>query len=75
MANPPEEKGDGAAAGTPASGGFKAWLPLWVTILLMPVLAYGLTIYVLLPKLQKAKGGPPAESGSPSSSSRKFRRW
>src|SRR6185503_581406 len=46
--------------------GFKPWLPLIVTLLLMPALAYGLTMFVLLPKLQKGLGGghpaEPAES-------------
>ena len=67
MATHPEEKGDGAAAGAAGAagaapaGGFKAWLPLLLTIVLMPVLAYGLTTFVLLPKLQKGMGGPAAE--------------
>src|SRR5436190_7064199 len=61
MSNQPEEKGEGAAA-APAAGGIKAWLPLLVTLLLMPVLAYALTTFVLLPKLQKSMGGgAPAE--------------
>jgi flagellar FliL protein len=44
----------------PASsrGGFKAWLPLLVTWLLTPVLAYVVAIYVLLPRLQKGLGIP-----------------
>jgi flagellar protein FliL len=37
-------------------GGFKAWLPLLVTILVMPAVAYGLTTLVLLPKLQSGLG-------------------
>ena len=46
-------------AGVPA-GGFKAWLPLIVTILFMPVLAFGVAQFVILPQLQKnlgVKGG------------------
>jgi flagellar FliL protein len=53
-----------AAAPKPASGGFKAWLPLIITIVLMPVLAYGMTQYVLLPRLQHGLGITPAEGGS-----------
>jgi flagellar FliL protein len=44
------------AAPAPASGGFKAWLPLIITIVLMPALAYGMTQFVLLPQLQKGLG-------------------
>ena len=54
-------KGEGAAS-APASpsadvaraGGFKAWLPLVVTFVAMPALAYALTTFVLLPKLKAA---------------------
>ncbi len=49
---------NGAAAAPPAaSGGAKAWLPLIVMILLMPVLAFVMTDFVILPKLQKGLGG------------------
>ena len=42
----------------PAAGeGMKAWLPLIVTVVLMPGLAYAMTNFVLLPKLQHALGG------------------
>jgi flagellar FliL protein len=54
------EKKDAAAdgkAGAPAAGGLKAWLPLIITALLMPGLAYATTTFVLLPKLQKSLGG------------------
>jgi flagellar FliL protein len=46
------------AAGAPAasSGGIKAWLPLIVMVLLMPALAFAMTNFVLLPKLQKGLG-------------------
>ncbi len=54
-------KGEGAAS-APASppadvaraGAFKAWLPLVVTFVAMPALAYALTTLVLLPKLKAA---------------------
>jgi flagellar FliL protein len=44
------------AAAAPSGGGFKAWLPLLLTILIMPALAYGMTMYVLLPKIQSGLG-------------------
>src|SRR5690242_6258209 len=44
------------AASAPASSGFKAWLPLIVTIVAMPVIAYGLTEFVLVPRLKKGLG-------------------
>lgn len=49
----------------PASGGFKAWLPLVIAILLMPALAYAMTQFVLLPRLQKGLGitAPAAAEG------------
>ena|SRR6185436_16799190 len=49
-----------APAEASASGGFKAWLPLILSLLLMPALAYATTIYLLLPKLQQglAAGDP-----------------
>ena len=50
-----------APAAAPA-GGIKALLPLILAVVLMPVLAYVMTMFVLLPKLQKATGGaPPTE--------------
>lgn len=73
MANPSpsgpakaEAHGAAAAPAAPASGGFKAWLPLLLSLLLMPALAYGLTVYLLLPKLQKAlvaQAAAPGENG------------
>jgi flagellar FliL protein len=43
-----------AAGGAP--GGFKAWLPVIVMVVLMPALAYAMTTFVLIPKLQKGLG-------------------
>ena len=73
MANPPpngpakaEAHGAAAAPAAPSSGGLKAWLPLLLSLLLMPALAYGLTVYILLPKLQHAlvaQAAAPGESG------------
>ena len=54
-----------AAAPAAASGGLKAWLPLIITITLMPALAFGMTKFVLVPQLQKGLGiKDTAEGGS-----------
>jgi flagellar protein FliL len=69
---PPAEKPPVAAAaaveknGTATAttgGGFKTYLPLIANVILMPVLAYALTMFVLVPKLAKTPGGAakPAE--------------
>ena len=57
-AKDPEAASQAAPSASPASasGGFKAWLPLLVTVLLMPVLAFAMTQFFLLPRLQKALG-------------------
>ncbi len=58
-----------------APGGFKAWLPLIVTAVAMPLLAYAVTTFVLLPKLQKGldlaagDAGARTEGGKPGSPS------
>jgi flagellar FliL protein len=52
---------NGAAAAPPAAaaapGGVKAFLPLIANLVLMPVLAYAMTAFVLVPKLAKSTGG------------------
>jgi flagellar FliL protein len=67
----PQAQEDAAAVEAPApapksGGGFMAWLPLIVTILLMPALAYGMTVFVLLPRIQTGLGmtAPAAETGA-----------
>ena len=55
-APPPAEKTVSPAAGA----GWKAWLPLLVAVVLMPVLAYAVTNWILLPKLQQGLGLAPA---------------
>lgn len=44
------------------SGGSSAWLPLGVALVVMPLVAYGMTTFVLLPQLRKslavASGAP-----------------
>lgn len=52
----PEPAEKAAAAPAPAGGGLKPWLPLIISILLMPALAFGVTQFVLLPQLQKGLG-------------------
>ena len=44
------------AADAKAAGGFKAWLPLVIAVVTMPALAYATTMFVLVPKMQKALG-------------------
>jgi len=39
-----------------AAAGLSAWLPLIGAVVLLPVLAYGVTTFILLPKLQKGLG-------------------
>jgi flagellar FliL protein len=63
--------GPEAAAEVPApalatTSPLKAWLPLIITILLMPVLAYATTVFVLLPRIQTGLGmtAPAAEPGA-----------
>lgn len=65
-----DKKAEGASAGQqpggPAGqqgaegangGGIKAWLPLLVTIVLMPALAFTTTKFLILPKVVQARGG------------------
>jgi flagellar FliL protein len=49
-----EEKPTESAPNSSTSGGLKGWLPLIVTTITMPALAYATTVFVLLPKMQKA---------------------
>ena len=68
---PAEERsqpaGNGQAAAAPAppppppaaaGGGFAAWVPLLATVIVMPLLAYGTTTFVLLPKLRQTVADP-----------------
>lgn len=52
----PEPAEKAVAAPAPTGGGFKAWLPLILSIVLMPALAFGVAQFVLLPQLQKGLG-------------------
>ncbi len=57
-----KEKDSGAeknsAPAATSGGGIKAFLPLILTLLLMPAVAWAMTQYVLVPRLQKALGTP-----------------
>ena len=48
----------------PSAGGFKPWLPLAIIVVLMPMLAFGMTQFVLLPQLQKGLGIKTAAASS-----------
>ncbi len=49
----------------PSGGGIKSWLPLILAVVLMPVLALGVTKFVLVPELQSSLGlKPTAEGGA-----------
>jgi len=58
-----------APAPVTKSGGLGAWLPLIITIFLMPALAFGVAQYVILPQLQKGLGIKTASTSTSSSSS------
>jgi len=51
---------DSAVLAAPATSKFKEYLPLMANIILMPVLAYAMTAFVLVPKLAKKSGGSEA---------------
>ena len=54
---PEAEAAEAAAEAKPKSGGgMAAWLPLIIAVVLMPVLAFGMTKFVILPQLQKSLG-------------------
>lgn len=60
----PKEKEEAVPAAKAAGGGIKSFLPLIMVIVLMPVIAYAMTTFVLLPKLQKGLGITPAPAAS-----------
>lgn len=70
---PNEAAAASEAESTPAApssgGGFKAWLPLIATFLVMPALAYAMTTWVLLPRIQKGLGIKSVATASSNSSS------
>lgn len=60
----PEEAAPAATAPAAGGGGIKAWLPLIVTLVAMPALAFGTMNFLILPKMQKAAGGGKAAAAS-----------
>jgi flagellar FliL protein len=67
--HPRESKPEAALAVTPHErqvSPWQAWLPLGVAILVMPALAYAMTTFILVPRMQKAlrsSAVAPAEPG------------
>jgi flagellar protein FliL len=62
-----EEGAADAAPAAPAKSGASAWMPLIITVALMPVLAFVMTRFVLVPQMKKAMGvaaAPAAASAS-----------
>jgi flagellar FliL protein len=57
-----EAKAPAGEADHKSSGGVKAWLPLMATIVIMPVLAFLTTKFLVLPKVVQARG-PAEETG------------
>jgi flagellar protein FliL len=53
-----------AEGAAPAGGGIKAMLPLILNVVLMPVMAYVMTVFVLLPKMNSANVTAQARSES-----------
>jgi flagellar protein FliL len=59
MDAPKEEGAAAAPAAAPAAaagGGIGAWIPLLATCILMPVLAFAMTKWVIIPKIQTSLG-------------------
>jgi flagellar basal body-associated protein FliL len=62
----PDEAPEAAAKKTASPGGFKTWLPLLATVVVMPALAYATTQFILLPKIKQAMTqGAAANTGEP----------
>lgn len=57
MADTGEAKAETTSGSPSAGGGIKPWLPLLLNILLMPALAYAMTTFVLLPKVNGSNEG------------------
>lgn len=65
---PDEAPAETPAPAAPAAAGLKSWLPLAVTVLVMPALAFAMTNFVLLPRLQHGLGIAPAAAPAAESS-------
>ncbi len=57
-----------------AAGGFKTWLPLIITVIAMPVLAFAMTQFVLVPQIQKSLNASGANTNSSSISVSKLKK-
>src|SRR5262245_29008383 len=53
------------AAPAPEPGGIKPFIPLLANLVLMPVLAYAMTAFVLVPNLAKKVGAPAGTEAAP----------
>src|SRR5437868_5012089 len=62
----PAAANEAQAAAAPASGGIKQFLPIIANVILMPVLAYAMTAFVLVPKLAKKSSGESAATAEKS---------
>jgi flagellar FliL protein len=58
-------EGEAVAPAPAASGGLKAWLPLIVSVIAMPALAFATTKFVLLPKLAASASHAKTAAASP----------
>ena len=64
---PPAEAPAGAENKSKSKGGLAPWLPMLASVVLMPAVAYAVSIYVILPKMQAA-GSKPGTEASPQTS-------
>lgn len=64
---PAEEAGPAAAAAAKPQAAGKAWLPLLVTVIAMPLLAFATTKFVLVPQMKRALALPDAPQDAKSS--------
>ena len=65
--DPQPAEADAVPPARPA-GAWKAWLPLGVMVMVMPLVAYGVTTYILVPKMRKSlvtAGVAPAMANQP----------
>lgn len=66
---PEEIPSPSPAPASASGGGFKAWLPLILSVALMPALAFAMTKFVLIPQLRNglvAKAATPGDHGDKS---------
>jgi flagellar FliL protein len=60
----PSEEADPATAAAKPPGSGKAWLPLLVTVVTMPALAFAMTRFVLVPQMKHALALPDAPAAA-----------